>query len=85
MDTDGDNLDDYYEVMVLFTDPSDTDSDDNLLTDDNEDFDGDGLTSLQEYNLGTSPWDIDSDKDTLDDGAKINIYGTNPLEPDSGL
>lgn len=82
-DSDGDNLDDYYEVMVLFTDPSDTDSDDDLLTDDNEDFDGDGLTNLQEYYLDTSPWDTDSDKDTLDDGTEINTYSTNPLEPDT--
>lgn len=82
-DSDGDNLDDYYEVMVSFTNPVDTDSDDNLISDDNEDFDNDGLTNFQEYLLSTSPWDNDSDKDTLDDGTEINTYGTNPLEPDT--
>lgn len=82
-DSDGDNLDDYYEVMVSFTNPVDTDSDDNLISDDNEDFDNDGLTNFQEYLLSTSPWDNDSDKDTLDDGTEINTYSTNPLEPDT--
>lgn len=82
-DSDGDNLDDYYEVMVSFTNPVDTDSDDNLISDDNEDFDNDGLTNFQEYLLSTSPWDNDSDKDTLDDGTEVNIHNTNPLEPDT--
>lgn len=82
-DSDGDNLDDYYEVMVSFTNPVDTDSDDNLISDDNEDFDNDGLTNFQEYLLSTSPWNNDSDKDTLDDGTEINTYSTNPLEPDT--
>ena len=74
MDTDGDNLDDYYEVMVTFTDPADVDTDDNLIDDCNEDFDNDGLTNLQEYLLNTSPWHSDSDKDTLNDGAEVNTY-----------
>ena len=83
MDTDDDNLDDYYEVMVTYTYPSDVDTDDNLIDDCNEDFDDDGLTNLQEYLLNTSPWHSDSDKDTLNDGAEVNTYNTNPLEPDS--
>jgi len=83
MDTDDDNLDDYYEVMVTYTNPSDVDTDDNLIDDCNEDFDDDGLTNLQEYLLNTSPWHSDSDKDTLNDGAEVNTYNTNPLEPDS--
>ena len=33
MDTDDDNLDDYYEVMVTYTNPSDVDTDDNLIDD----------------------------------------------------
>ncbi len=82
-DSGGDNLGDYYEVMVSFTNPVDTDSDDNLISDDNEDFDNDGLTNFQEYLLSTSPWNNDSDKDTLDDGTEINTYSTNPLEPDT--
>ncbi len=83
VDTDGDGLDDYYEVMVIFTDPTNIDTDNDLVTDDNEDFDNDGLTNYQEYIRGTSPWNSDSDGDDLSDGDEINTYGTNPLEPDS--
>ena len=82
-DTDGDNLDDYYEVMVTFTNPANVDTDNNLIDDCNEDFDNDGLTNLQEYFLNTSPWHSDSDNDMLNDGVEVNTYNTNPLEPDS--
>lgn len=48
-DTDGDNLDDYYEVMVTFTNPANVDTDNNLIDDCNEDFDNDGLTNLMAF------------------------------------
>ena len=82
-DTDGDGLDDYYEVMVTYTSPSNIDTDNDLLTDDKEDFESDGLNNLQEYLLNTSPWNSDSDDDTLKDGEEVNTYNTDPLEPDT--
>ena len=53
------------------------------MTDDKEDFDSDGLNNLQEYVLNASPWDSDSDEDTLKDGEEVNTYNTDPLEPDT--
>jgi hypothetical protein len=82
-DTDGDMLDDFYEVFVTGTDPSLPDTDSNGMSDGNEDFDNDGLTNYQEYVQGTLPWNSDSDSDGLNDGDEANTYGTNPLEPDT--
>jgi hypothetical protein len=42
----------------------------------NEDSDGDGLTNLEEYELGTSPVDIDTDHDGIPDGE--DEYPTTP-------
>lgn len=49
----------------------------------NQDSDRDGLTNLEEYQLGTSIQDPDSDHDGLTDYQEIKIYRTNPLQPDS--
>ena len=83
VDTDGDMLDDYYEVFVTGTDPTLIDTDNNGIADGDEDFDTDGLTNYQEYVQGTYPWNSDSDNDNLSDGDEVNIYSTNPLEPDT--
>lgn len=82
-DTDGGGLDDYYELLVTYTDPLNPDTDDNGIPDVDEDFDEDGLTNLQEYELGTDPWTYDSDDDGLSDGGEINTYGTDPLKKDT--
>ena len=82
-DTDGDGLDDCYEAFVLYTSPTKTDTDENGITDCDEDFDEDGLTNRKEYICDTSPWMNDTDDDNLTDGEEINTYGTNPLEPDT--
>lgn len=55
-DTDGDGLPDGYEYFTLGTDPKKSDSDDNGISDADEDFDEDGLTNLEEYELGTKPF-----------------------------
>lgn len=55
-DTDGDGLPDGYEALTLGTDPTKPDTDDNGVLDCDEDFDEDGLTNLQEYELGTEPY-----------------------------
>ncbi|HUF62786.1 MAG TPA: LamG-like jellyroll fold domain-containing protein [Verrucomicrobiales bacterium] len=47
------------------------------------DFDGDGLTNLEEFLLGTRPDLADTDGDGLSDGDEVNIYGTDPLNPDT--
>jgi len=44
------------------------------------DPDGDGLTNLQEFELGTDPNDPDTDGDGLSDGYEVGI-GTDPLDP----
>ncbi|TVZ39812.1 FG-GAP repeat protein [Alteromonadaceae bacterium 2753L.S.0a.02] len=55
LDTDSDGLPDAYE-MANFFDP-------NFSLDANEDFDGDSLSNLQEFELGTNPREQDSDGD----------------------
>lgn len=82
-DTDGDNLPDGYEVLNLYTNPTMTDSDSNGISDALEDFDTDGLTNYEEYELGTKPYCADTDEDYLDDGEEVNVHATNPLNPDT--
>lgn len=84
-DTDGDSLPDGYEVFTLYTDPSTVDTDDNGITDNNEDFDSDGLNNGNEFIRETSPFIPDSDGDTLSDGDEINKYSTDPLAVDTDL
>ena len=45
------------------------------------DIDMDGLTALEEYNLGTSPTNDDTDRDTLPDGWEVD-NGRDPLVAD---
>ncbi|WP_290518071.1 Ig-like domain-containing protein [Alcanivorax sp.] len=97
-DTDSDGLSDGDEVYFLNTDPLVSDSDGDGLPDgfevDNDlnpmnasdaslDSDSDGLTNLEEFNLGTDFNDADSDNDGLIDGDEVNVHGTNPLASDS--
>jgi hypothetical protein len=44
-----------------------------------EDPDQDGLTNLQEFQLGTDPNNPDTDRDGLTDGQEALLYHTNPL------
>ncbi len=48
-----------------------------------EDPDRDGLTNLQEFQLGTDPNNPDTDGDGLNDGDEVNKYHTNPLLADT--
>ena len=82
-DTDGDGLDDYYEFLQLGTSLTEPDTDENGISDAEEDFDGDGLNNAQEYLYGTLPWESDTDEDGLSDGDEVLVYGTDPLKPDT--
>ena len=78
-----------------FTDPNNSDSDDDGLSDgaevnthgsdpNNSDSDDDGLSDSDEVNIhGTDPSDSDSDDDGLSDSDEVNMHSTNPLNSDS--
>lgn len=89
---DGDGLPDEYEEEVTNTDPLDPDSNSNRtttdesnngVTDDEEDFDGDSITTMEEFRFGTDPLSADSDEDGLNDSYELQITGTSPTNPDS--
>ena len=48
-----------------------------------DDPDRDGLPTSQEQQIGTDPYDPDTDKDGLKDGEEVNKYQTDPLNPDT--
>lgn len=77
-DTNGNGIPDGYEYNILGSDPSDLNS-----TVADEDFDDDGLTNLEEYQLGTDPWSADTDGDGLSDGDEVNVYKSDPLNRDT--
>ncbi|HTP09352.1 MAG TPA: hypothetical protein VMP08_13945, partial [Anaerolineae bacterium] len=51
-------------------------------SDANLDVDGDGLSNLDEYHLGTNPRSVDTDTDGYSDSTEINA-GRDPLDPNS--
>jgi len=83
VDTDGDMLDDFYEVFFTKTDPTMADSDENGVSDGDEDLDDDGLINFEELSIGTHPLYPDTDGDSLMDGDEVNLYYTNPLVTDT--
>ena len=79
-DSDGDGLSDEEESTVYQTDPANADSDE------------DGFTDGEEVSGGTDPLDsdstpdstsMDSDSDGLYDADEIDVYGTDPSNPDT--
>jgi hypothetical protein len=48
-----------------------------------QDSDGDGLTDSEENELGTDPFNPDTDGDELWDGREVNELGTDPLNTDT--
>jgi len=63
-DSDGDGLPDWWEMLHFG----------GLDWDGAGDLDGDGLTNLQEFQLGTDPANADTDGDGMQDGAEVH-YG----------
>jgi outer membrane protein OmpA-like peptidoglycan-associated protein len=47
------------------------------------DSDGDGLLDSEEAQIGTDPFDPDTDKDGLSDGEEVRTQKTDPLNPDT--
>lgn len=85
-DTDGDGLNDHFEVTYAYKDllhPLYTDINNNVITDGQEDYDLDGLTNLEEQQWGTSPFEDDTDGDGLKDYDEIFNYKTDPTKQDS--
>ena len=75
-DWDGDGIPDSMELEAGM-DPLDS-------GDAEDDEDGDGLTNLAEYLMGTSIGEADSDADGLDDGEEVRL-GLDPLLPTSAV
>jgi hypothetical protein len=78
-DTDRGGVDDGIEVATN-RDPLDP-TDDAVVVD--QDPDRDGLTTLQELELGTDPTVADTDGDGLTDGAEVKSHGTDPRVGDT--
>ena len=83
LDSDNDGLSDYIEIFKTITNPVMADSDENGIPDGGEDTDLDGLTNLQEIQLGTDLTKADTDSDGLTDAEECGVYMTNPLSGDS--
>jgi hypothetical protein len=92
-DTDGDGLTDGVEALwelangsmqsPIYYDPTKADTNGNGIDDSAEDYDEDGLTSLQEAATSTHPLLKDTDGDDLSDGEEVTTHGTDPLLADS--
>ncbi|WP_295094781.1 VWA domain-containing protein, partial [Ruminococcus sp.] len=82
-DTDGDKLNDGYEMFILGTDPLNSDSDGNGISDADEDYDKDGLSNLIEFKATSHPLNADTDGDGLNDNDEINKYKTSPIKKDT--
>ena len=92
-DSDDDKLEDGDEIFIYFTSPTDTDTDQDGCddywevkynfdpldgSDANSDIDQDGLTNIEEYEIGTLPRNWDTDEDGFSDGLEVR-KGFDPL------
>ncbi|MBT4819992.1 MAG: hypothetical protein HON70_30055, partial [Lentisphaerae bacterium] len=82
-DDDNDGLTNQYEYWCR-TNPFEIDTDNDGLTDADEDFDGDGFVNLREQAEGSDPRLADTDDDNIDDGTEI-LNGTLPTSALSPL
>lgn len=82
-DTDGDGLSDYQEKVIFNYNPLEKDSDNDGINDGDEDHDGDNISNLKEYGIGTDPILLDTDNDGLNDFEEFNTYKTDPVDSDT--
>ena len=82
-DTDGDGLDDFTELFLSDVSALNKDTDEDEILDVDEDSDEDGLTNLEEAELGTSLSEKDTDQDGLTDYEEVYVHNTNPLKEDT--
>ncbi|MCI0537286.1 MAG: hypothetical protein L0Z50_18890, partial [Verrucomicrobiales bacterium] len=81
-DEDGDKMPSWFEKLYAFLNPNDA-------SDGGKDDDNDGLTNAEEFLAGTGPDKLDTDGDTLSDGAEVkravsgNAAPTDPLRTDT--
>ncbi len=78
-DTDGDGISDYIELIKISTNPLAVDSDNNSVSDGDEDADGDRLTNINEVASGTDLTSKDTDTDGITDGDEVYVTHTLPL------
>lgn len=75
IDTDSDGIPDWWEGAFGLNMDDGTDA--------AVDHDNDGLTALQEYQIGTKENNSDTDNDGVPDGEEHNSYNTNPIVADT--
>jgi hypothetical protein len=82
-DTGGYGLLDGFKYNYVDTGPLIADTDEDGISDHNEDYDDDNLINIDEQELGTTANVEDTDGDTLIDGDEVHIHGTGPLTKDT--
>src|SRR3989339_421558 len=84
-DNDADGVDDDIDNCPAIYNPDqrDVDSDGTGDACDSGDYDGDGLSEMEEYDFNTSPSNADTDGDALSDGIEVKTINTNPLVKDT--
>jgi Mg-chelatase subunit ChlD len=83
LDPDNDGMDIYYEFRIG-TNPRDVDSNNNGISDGEEDLDGDGVLNKEEQQFGSDPRYPDTDDDGISDGEEV-AAGTDPTNPSDPL
>lgn len=82
-DSDEDGLTDYEELVYTNTDPSKYSTYKEGISDANDDYDGDGLSNLEELQLGTNVLESDTDGDGLTDYEEVKNYNTDYKKQDT--
>jgi len=71
IDTDEDNLTDYVEIYITNTNPTVKDTDEDGINDGDEDSDGDGVSNIDEINMGRNPIISDNHKPFIDESLIV--------------